>query len=198
MDEYEYMKMPLNQFPEHTIKQYDLRRHAKNGYVYLEIRRAIYGLPQAGRLANIQLKKFLKPHGYYEVEHTPGLWRHKTRPISFTLVVDDFGIKYVGEEHARHLLNILRAHYPAVSTDWKGELYCGIKLNWNYEKGYVDISMPGYIQKVLKKFKHEMPAKPQYAPYPVQPRKFGKASQDPIPEDTSPEVDEKKKNWSSK
>ena len=99
MKDYEYMRMPLKMFPDHVIKQYNLLEHAKDGYVYLEIRRAIYGLPQAGRMANEQLKRFLAPHGYYEVTHTPGLWKHKTRPIQFTLVVDDFGVKYVGKEH---------------------------------------------------------------------------------------------------
>ena len=75
MKDYEYMKMPLKMFPEHVKKQYNLLEHEKGGYVYLEIRRAIYGLPQAGRLANQQLTEFLEPHGYYEVDHTPGLWR---------------------------------------------------------------------------------------------------------------------------
>ena len=97
----------------------------------------------------MQLKKFLEPEGYYEVEHTPGLWRHRWRPISFILVVDDFGVKYVGKEHAQHLLGILEAKYPAVATDWTGGLYCGITLKWNYDKGYVDISMPGYIKRLL-------------------------------------------------
>jgi hypothetical protein len=32
-------------------------------------------------------------HGYKETR-TPGIFLHETRPISFTLVVDDFGIKY--------------------------------------------------------------------------------------------------------
>ena len=175
MEEYEYMKMPLKMFPDHIKRQYNLMKHEKGGYVYLEIRRAIYGLPQAGRLANIQLKEFLEPEGYYEVEHTPGLWRHKWRPISFTLVVDDFGVKYVGKEHALHLLSILESKYPAVATDWNGGLYCGITLDWNYDKGYVDISMPGYIKRLLAKFNYE-PKKKRYSPYPVEPRKFGKAS----------------------
>jgi hypothetical protein len=52
LDRYEYMKMPLDVFPEHVRQQYDLYQKAKNGYVYLEIRRAIYGLPQSGALAN--------------------------------------------------------------------------------------------------------------------------------------------------
>ena len=110
LDRYEYMKMPLNLLPEHIIQQYNMREHAKNGFVYFEIRKAIYGLPQAGILANKQLRKFLKPAGYYEVAHTPGLWRHTTRPIQFTLVVDDFGVKYVGKEHADHLIQTLKQH----------------------------------------------------------------------------------------
>ena len=36
--------------------------------------------------------------------HTPGLWRYVTRPVQFTLVVDDFGVNYVGKEHADHLI----------------------------------------------------------------------------------------------
>ena len=74
----------------------------------MEIRKGIYGLPQAGILANNLLKKRLAKIGYFEVPHTPGLWKHITRPIQFTLVVDDFGIKYVGEEQAKHLLGALQ------------------------------------------------------------------------------------------
>ena len=191
--DYEYMRMPLKLFPDHIIEQYNLKALAKNGFVYVEIRKAIYGLPQAGKLANKQLTEFLEPHGYYEVEHTPGLWGHKTRPIQFTLVVDDFGVKYIGKEHADHLLSILEYHYPTVAKDWKGELYCGITLKWNYAEGYVDISMPGYIKRLLLKYKHKKPTKPQYSPYPIQPRKFGKAAQEPMPEDKTQKADEEKK-----
>ena len=64
MEEYEYMLMPLHLFPQHTIDQYKLQENAQNGQVYLEVRRAVYGLPQAGVLANNKLKKFLSPDGY--------------------------------------------------------------------------------------------------------------------------------------
>ena len=104
MKEFEYMKMPLAIFPDHIVEQYDLKNKAKNGQVYLEYRRSIYGLPQSGKLANDYLKEKLRPAGYYEVPHTPGLWKHISRPIEFTLVVDDFGVKYVGREHANHLI----------------------------------------------------------------------------------------------
>ena len=74
LNRYKYMKMPPSIFPKHVTKQYDLRNKAKNGFIYLEIRRAIYGLPQAGALANKQLKEQLAPAAYYEVRHILGLW----------------------------------------------------------------------------------------------------------------------------
>ena len=73
MDRYKYMHMPLKIIPEHIIEQYNLREKAKNGYVYMEIRRAMYGFPQTGILANRLLKQCLAKHGYYEVAHITGL-----------------------------------------------------------------------------------------------------------------------------
>ena len=46
-------------------------------------------------------------------------------------------------------------------------------MKWNYDEGYVDISMPGYIKRLLAKYNYE-PKKKRYSPYPVGPRKFGK------------------------
>jgi hypothetical protein len=43
--------------------------------------------------------------------------------------VDDFGVKYVGREHAKHLMAALKEDYEAVSVDWEGKLYCGITLD---------------------------------------------------------------------
>eukprot|EP00804_Cyclotella_cryptica_P013531 CCRYP_017239-RA/>CCRYP_017239-RA protein AED:0.45 eAED:0.45 QI:0/0/0/1/1/1/2/0/507 len=131
LDRYEYMQIPIKIIPDHIIIQYHLREKVNNGYLYMEICRAMYGLPQAGILANKLLSQRLAKHGYYKVVHTPGLWKHTTRPISFTLIVDDFGIKYVGKEHAEHLLNALQQHYT-LDIDWSGTLYCGIALKWDY------------------------------------------------------------------
>ena len=116
----------------------------------MEIVCRMYGLPQAGILAKQLLCKRLKPHGYYEVEHTPILWKHESLPIQFTLVVDDFGVKYIGKENTLHLINALKQNYK-IEIDWKEELYCGIMLNWNYKKPYVDTKMPTYAMKQIKK-----------------------------------------------
>ena len=58
----------------------------------MEIRRGMYGLPQAGILANKLLRTRLARHGYFEQPHTPGLWKHLSRPVWFNLCVDDFGV----------------------------------------------------------------------------------------------------------
>jgi hypothetical protein len=97
LDCFEYMKMPITLFPNWIVKQYNLLEHVKNGYIYLEMRCTVWGLPQAGILGNKLLQKLLLPHGYYKCNNTPSLWKHKTRPIAFTLVVNDFGVKHVGK-----------------------------------------------------------------------------------------------------
>jgi hypothetical protein len=104
---FEYMKMLLSRFPEEIVQKYNLNALAVAGWVYIEIRKGMYGLKQAGLLANQLLQTRLEPFGYYPARHTSGLWLHKTWPISFTLVVDDFAVKYVGKQHAEHLRNAL-------------------------------------------------------------------------------------------
>jgi hypothetical protein len=65
-------------------------------------------------------------------------------------VVDDFGTKYIGKHHAEHLINAIGQHYEH-STNWKGALYCGIKIQWDYIQQTVDLSMTGYIKVALHK-----------------------------------------------
>ena len=131
----------------------------------------------------------LRPKGYYEVSHTPGLWKHVSRPIQFTLVVDDFGVKYSRKEDIDHLIQSLKKDFT-LSEDWKGDLYCGISLKWDYEERTLDISMPGYIKKALQRYKHERSPRRQDAPYPAAPRIYGAAAQAPSPDDDSPEATE--------
>jgi hypothetical protein len=69
------------------------------------------------------LKERLAVHDYVEVDHTPGLFKHLTCPIWFTLTVDTFGVKYIGKQHAEHLMWVLGKHYK-MTEDWNGELYC--------------------------------------------------------------------------
>jgi hypothetical protein len=127
---YEYMIMLLSHFPEEIVDKYNLKALAVDGWAYIEIRKGMYGLKQAGLLANQLLQTRLEPFGYYPARHTPGLWLHKTRQITFSLIVDDFAVKYVGKQHADHLRNALLQSYE-LTTDWEAKIYSGMSLKWN-------------------------------------------------------------------
>jgi hypothetical protein len=142
-----YMKMWLSRFAKEIIKKYNLKALAVDGWVYIEIRKGMYGLKQAGLLANQLLQTRLAPFGYYPAQHTPGLWLHKTRSIAFTLVVDYFAVKYVGKQHAEHLRNALLRSYE-LTTDWTAMVYSGMTLKWDYKNRACSISMPGYVSNV--------------------------------------------------
>ena len=45
--------------------------------------------------------------------------------------MDDFGIEYVGKQHAQHLQKVLEDHYT-LTMDWEGKKFSGIDLDWNY------------------------------------------------------------------
>jgi hypothetical protein len=62
-------------------------------YLLFRIDKTMYGLKEAGKLSQFRLLSHLTAHGFRETS-TPCLFRHVSRPISFVLVVDDFGIKY--------------------------------------------------------------------------------------------------------
>jgi hypothetical protein len=156
---FEYMKMLLSRFPDEIVQKYNLNDLAVDGWVYIEIRKGMYGLKQAGILAKQLLQTPLAPFGYYPARHTPGLWLHKTRPISFTLIVEDFAVKYVVKHHTEHLRNALLRTYE-LKTDWTATVYSGMTLKWDYDKRTYDISMPGYVSNVLSKFQHDAPKHP--------------------------------------
>jgi hypothetical protein len=187
MEQYEYMWIPVKHIPADIMAQYKLTSLIHNNMVMVEIRKGMYGLPQAGILANDRLQKHLALHGYTTTD-TPGLFRHATRPISFTLVVDDFGVKYVGEEHAQHLIDTLQSLY-SITTDWTGSLYCGLTLQWDYLARTVDLSMPGYVANALHKFMHSPPDRPQHSPHAWTPPNYGATIQYANDSDNSPPLD---------
>jgi hypothetical protein len=108
------------------------------------------GLPQAGILTNELLQRNLAKDGYRPTQHTHGLWKHDTRPISFLLVVDDLRVKYIGREHYEHLMECIKKNYN-ISSEWKGSAYYSLTLEWDYKNRTVDLSMPGYIKAALHK-----------------------------------------------
>ena len=162
------MRIKLSYIPREFIEEYDLTQAAQNCWIYFEILRGCYGLPQSIRLANDLLCTHLEKAGYYKASTTPGLWNHKWRPIQVFLIVDGFGIEYVGKEHALHLLKTLDQNYD-ITTDWEGTKFAEIDLAWDYNARHVNrtcrISMDGYISKVLLKYGYPSSNKPQLSPH---------------------------------
>merc|ERR1712115_330883 len=151
--------MKLSHFPEDVIDHYKLKDKVdEKGNLYIHVEKGMYGLPQASKIANKLLEERLKQFDYEQSTVTPGFWKHKWRPISFTLVVGDFGVKYVGEKHLTHLLTALRKFY-VVDKNEKGDKHCGITLDWGYNKKQVHLSMPGYCSEALQRFRHNCTAK---------------------------------------
>ena len=86
------MKIPVRLIPYEIKVEYKVSKFEHAGYVYVKINMGVYGLAQAGLLANGLLAKRLVKHGFNQTPHTPGLWRHHIKPIQFALAVNDFGI----------------------------------------------------------------------------------------------------------
>ena len=60
MDVLEFMRLKIADIPKNSIKLYNLRKLATpGGYIYVRIQKGMYGLPQAGIIAQQLLKKCL-------------------------------------------------------------------------------------------------------------------------------------------
>ena len=93
----EYNIIRIRLVPPKIIAHYKLNELVDQyGWIYTEIIRGMYGLPQAGIIAKNLLAHNLHNHGYYQVKRTTLLWRHVWRPIYLTFIVENFGIRYVG------------------------------------------------------------------------------------------------------
>ena len=56
------------------------------------------------------------------------LWLSETKYLSFTPVIDDFGVKYIKKEDVLHLQYIIEKTYPT-TTGWTGNQFIGVHLD---------------------------------------------------------------------
>ena len=83
MDEPEYMKIPVRLVPDEINVEYKVSEFEHTGYIYVQLNKCMYGLAQAGLISNELLATKLAKHGFNQMPHTPGLWRHHTKPIQY-------------------------------------------------------------------------------------------------------------------
>ncbi len=88
----------------------------------------MYGLPQAGIIAQELLQERLAKVGYYQSKIIPGLWTHITKKSCFTLVVDNFAIKYTNLDDVKHLIDALKKDY-VITIDWNATNTLGLPLS---------------------------------------------------------------------
>ena len=69
----------------------------------MKINKGMYSLKEAGVLVYSDLKQYLSKYGYHPTKYTLGLQKHYINKIIFTLVVDNFGMKYLTKEYALYL-----------------------------------------------------------------------------------------------
>ena len=81
MGRYEYMGIQQDLSPDKIMSDYNLYNKVKNGFMYKEIIKEMYGLPLSGIIAKKFIKKHLAKFGYYEVKHTQGIFCHTFQPI---------------------------------------------------------------------------------------------------------------------
>ena len=151
MDAPAYMSISMKQLSEEIKSKFNLQALAHNNQVMIQINKGMYGLTQAGRLAQDRLIPHLAQHDYIQSPTVPMLFKHKTRPIAFTLIVDDFGIKYINVADVEHLFTVLRKLY-VITTDMTGSAYIGLTIRHDLQKHTIKISIPGYVRKAITRF----------------------------------------------
>ena len=146
----EFIQIPCRMIPDTTIATHSLTPYVHQNAILFEVNKGMYGLLQAGLLAQQRLIAHLANHGYHEI-FTSCLFWHTSNGTAFTLVVDDYGIKYSSKAGADHLICTLQLLY-VITINWTGSSYIGFTIVFNNTSRQVSLTMPGYISKVLEQF----------------------------------------------
>ena len=185
----EYMKIPFKYFPEDIITRYNLNAlvHSDN-HIYIKLVKGMYGLKQAAVLAYKNLSALLLQAGYKPIINSQGMWRHTSTNCVLSLC-RCFGVKYYSKEDIKHLVDAIEKQYTC-KVDWSGKRFLGFHLKWNYDEGYVDISMPEYVLNALKRLQHKIKVYPQYSPHQHEAIKYSaqQERQYAMKDDTSPHL----------
>ena len=183
LDRSEYLRISAKFLPSQIIMHNNLQPYLQKGSILFEVNKGMYGLPQAGLLAQNRLITHLATHGYHQTKATC-LFRHETNGTDFSLVVDDFGVKYSNKSGAQHLIDTLQQLY-IITIDWTGSKYLGFSIVFDHDRHTVDLSMPGYIDKVLQRFSAQQ-TRGAASPALYTPPSYRQPDQRPVSDDSPP------------
>lgn len=155
----------------------ELQKYVVAGTVLFEVVGSMYGHPAAGLIAYTDLVTHLAAHGYYQSRLIPCLFMNQDKSITFTLVVDDIGIKYKHNAGAiKHLQKILAKPYSKwdVKFDLTGSQYNGQRLQWNYQDSTLIKDVPAYMRQTAHELHPGEKIKSYNTPSRYVPPSYGK------------------------
>ena len=152
LPEPESVKIYLSTFPPDVLDKLGFTPFIKTDssgktYIYCDVVKSCYGIGSSGLLSQIRLIAQLHSHDYIQTA-TPCLFRHKTRDITFCLVVDDFAIQYRELSDLQHFTDCLSElfHlkvYPTCTS------FLGFTVDYDRSRRTISLSYPSYIPDLL-------------------------------------------------
>ena len=180
-----YVAVPLHHYTDDVLDKYNLRPYIHGDRIIHKVVKSAFGLKNAGKLARDRLDiDCLNKAGYFEDAIVPCIYRHDTNGTIFVLVVDDFAVSCTTPEAKQHIIDTLRNAGYTIDIDHAGAKYCGLTIDYNRTDRFLDISMPGYVDKLLTRFHHRK-IKPTDSPIIYTPPTYGVKAQLTAPPDDS-------------
>ena len=159
----------------------------EDGTLLVELQRALYGLPEAGKLWHEHLSTLLRRIGYEQKEGDTCQWKYEQRSqvtgklisVSYLLIyVDDILHIYAGEQNGKVVrdrlhIALVKAGLPQLTshrlTVDNSISFLGLCIQ--ILPGYrISVSQPGYIEAIVANFPSGtdgMPAKTRESPLPA-------------------------------
>ncbi len=128
-----------------------LRHSHGNPFLFCDVLKTVPGLPQSGLLSQLRLVALLTQRGFSETS-TPMLFRHRTHSTAFTLVVDDFLVRYSHPSELDHFVSCLSTLYELkVHQDLPRYTYLGYTIDYSPTplSPCMTLSMPNYVPSML-------------------------------------------------
>ena len=144
-----WIRIPTKHVSDAVLIKHDLHQYVVDGHILFRVDKSMYGHPAAGRLANEDLVALLASDGYIQYANIPCFSSHVASPISFTLVVHDFGVKYTNKAGPHALVATLEKKYE-VKTDITGGKYGAVSLDWDYASNTLETSMPNFVSAPIE------------------------------------------------
>jgi hypothetical protein len=191
LDKPSYMQIAADTIGDELLDLYNMKDYIVNingkRVVYFKVLKCLYGHPAAGRLSFLKLKEILEKADFYEHPFVDCLFVHKTRNITFALIVDDMGIKYSEDEDLQFLVDVISPHWK-LKVDITGSKFLGMHLVWQYNRKIprVIVFNPTVVKNALSRFVAGTVLRGNKTPSPYTKPVYGKHPQMSVFDETAP------------